>query len=157
LLGLVWSLDAPVRIQSIGRSINANGSLSAAPIGVMSSACLIIYSQFMHTSNMCGTPSASPQMSIATECIKSVYVLHGGLCSQPEATHLVRSVICNLICNLCICSSRQNYRTDIVHFRLTHLQQSSNVQYRHCSIPTSASATVVKACTLRFLRIFVHV
>ena len=110
-MGLVWSLDAPVRIQPIGRSINASCSLSAPPIGVMSSACLINYSQFAHTSNMCESPSAPPQMSITIEFIQSVYLLHGSVCSHTEATHLVRSVICNLICNLCICSSRQNAGT----------------------------------------------
>ena len=92
----------------------------------MSSACLINHSQFVHTSNMCESPSAPPQMSITTEFIKSLYVLHGSLCSHTEATHLVRSVICNLICNLCICSSRRNYSTDIG------------------TLPTNASAAVIQ-------------
>jgi hypothetical protein len=157
LLGFLWSLDAPARSQQIGRSINANCSLSAPPIGVMSSACLINHSQFVHTSNMCESLSSPPQRSIPTGFSKSVHLLHGSLSSHTEATYLVRSVICNLICNVCIGSSSQNYSTDIVHFRLTHLQQSSSVHYRHCSIPTSASATVFNARTLRFLRIFVHV
>jgi hypothetical protein len=111
LLGLVGSLDAPVRSQLIGRSINANCSLSALPICVVGSACLIIHSQFVHTSNMCESPIVPPQMSITTEFIQSVYLLHGSVCSHTEATHLVRSVICNLNCNLCICSSRQNAGT----------------------------------------------
>jgi hypothetical protein len=43
-----------------------------------------------------------------------------------------------------ICS-RQRYSTYIVLFRLAHLQQSSKLQCKHCSIPTCASAAVVKA------------
>jgi hypothetical protein len=42
-----------------------------------------------------------------------------------------------------ICS-RQRYSMYIVLFRLAHLQQSSNLQYRHRSIPICAIAAVVK-------------
>jgi hypothetical protein len=43
-----------------------------------------------------------------------------------------------------ICS-RQRYSMYIVLYRLAHLQQSSNLQYRHRSIPTCANAAIVKA------------
>jgi hypothetical protein len=64
-------LDAPVRSQQIDNNINMNCSLSAPPIGVVSSACLIIHSQLAHTYNMCESQSAPPQMSRSSECVKS--------------------------------------------------------------------------------------
>jgi hypothetical protein len=139
------SLDAPVRSQLIGNSIDMNCGLSVPAIGDVSSACLTIHSQLAHTYNMCESQSAPPQMSSTTEFFKSWYIWPASLCSRNEAIHIMGSVVCNLNCKLRICSSQQSYSTDIVHLRLAHLQQSSNVQYKQCSIPNSASATVAKS------------
>jgi hypothetical protein len=138
-------LDAPVRSQLIGNSIDMNCGLSVPPIGDVSSACLINHAQLVHTYNMCESQSAPPQMSSTTDFFTLWYLLPASLCPHNEAIHIMGSVICNLNCKLRICSSLQSYSTDIVHLRLVHLQQSYNLQYRHGSIPTSSSATVAKS------------
>jgi hypothetical protein len=138
------SLDAPVRSQLIGNSIDMNWGLSVPAIGDVSSPCLIIHSQLAQNDYMCESQSAPPQMSSTTELFKSWYLLPASLCSHNEAIHIMGSVNCNMIRNLRICSCQKSYSTDIVHFRLAHLQQSSNAQYKHCSIPNGASATFAK-------------